>query len=72
MKDTWTIRCYESDALRHLKPFAFMNTAQELANTHAIQLGFGYNQLIEKSSFGCCPGCMLNTSGLPSGRKQYL
>ncbi|MDD2643035.1 MAG: acyl-ACP thioesterase domain-containing protein [Bacteroidales bacterium] len=48
MKDTWTIRCYESDALRHLKPFAFMNTAQELANTHAIQLGFGYNQLIEK------------------------
>lgn len=51
MKETRTIACYETDAQQQLKPVAFMNIAQELANTHATSLGFGYNQFIEKELF---------------------
>lgn len=46
MKETRTITCYETDAAKKLKPFAFMNLAQELANRDAQRLGFGYDQLI--------------------------
>lgn len=51
MKESRTIACYETDAQQQLKPVAFMNIAQELANSHATSLGFGYNQFIEKELF---------------------
>lgn len=50
MKQSRTIACYEADAAKNLKPFAFLNFVQELANLDALNLGFGYDQLIEKES----------------------
>lgn len=50
MKEKRTITCYETDAAKNLKPFAFMNLAQEMANRDALELGFGYDQLIEKQT----------------------
>lgn len=40
-----TIPCYETDAAQLLKPASFMDFAQEAANRHADQLGFGYDDL---------------------------
>ena len=50
IKESRTIACYETDAARNLKPYAFMNLAQEMANQDALGLGFGYEQLIEKQT----------------------
>ncbi|HHV03401.1 MAG: acyl-ACP thioesterase domain-containing protein [Bacteroidales bacterium] len=50
MRETRTITCYETDAAKNLKPFAFMNLAQEMANRDALEMGFGYDQLIEKQT----------------------
>lgn len=50
MKEKRTIACYETDTAGRLKPFAFFNLVQEWANLDAINLGFGYEQLIEKES----------------------
>ncbi len=47
MKDLRSITCYETDSAKDLKPFAFMNIAQELANRDAVRLGFGYDRLME-------------------------
>lgn len=41
-----TIPCYDTDASKLLKPVSFMNYAQELANCHASELGFGYDDMI--------------------------
>lgn len=46
-----TIACYEADNHLQLKPFAFMNIAQEIANASATSLGFGYNQFIQLELF---------------------
>ena len=42
----FTIPCYDTDASWRLKPTSFMNLAQEAAGLHAVQLGFGYDDLI--------------------------
>ena len=42
----FSIPCYDTDASQLLKPVAFMNYAQELANCHASVLGFGYDDMI--------------------------
>ncbi|HOO42458.1 MAG TPA: thioesterase [Bacteroidales bacterium] len=47
MKEVRSITCYETDPAKNLKPFAFMNIAQELANRDAVRLGFGYDRLME-------------------------
>lgn len=41
------IKCYETDKNMSLKPYAFMNIAQEMANIHASMIGFGYDDLIK-------------------------
>ena len=48
-KEHFRITCYDADHNGNLKLFAFMNHAQELANIHASNLGFGYETMIEKS-----------------------
>lgn len=40
------LTCYETDAAWRLKPASFMNMAQEAAGCHAVELGFGYDDLI--------------------------
>lgn len=40
-----SIPCYDTDAAHFMKPFAFMDLAQELANVSADSLGFGYDDL---------------------------
>jgi Acyl-ACP thioesterase len=47
-KEHFRITCYDADHNGDFKPFAFMNHAQELANIHASNLGFGYETMIEK------------------------
>lgn len=44
--ENYTIPCYDTDASWRLKPVSFMNYAQEMANRHAVILGFGYDDLI--------------------------
>lgn len=40
------VKWHEIDLHRRLRPFCFMNVAQELANVHASNLRFGYEELI--------------------------
>ena len=40
------IPCYDTDFSCLLKPAAFMDLAQEMANIHAQKLGFGYDDLM--------------------------
>lgn len=47
LTENLTIPCYQTDALWRLKPAAFMDLAQEMANRHATVLGFGYDNLIK-------------------------
>ena len=44
------IPCYDTDAAWRLKPAAFMNYAQEAAGSHAVYLGFGYDDLIKTNT----------------------
>lgn len=44
------IPCYNTDAAWRLKPAAFMNLAQEAAGLHAVELGFGYEELIKNNT----------------------
>ena len=44
------LTCYETDAAWRLKPASFMNMAQEAAGCHAVELGFGYDDLIAKNT----------------------
>lgn len=46
LTENFTIPCYQTDASWRLKPSAFMDLAQEMANRHATVLGFGYDDLI--------------------------
>ena len=41
------VPCYATDASQRLRPSAFMDMAQELANRHASILGFGYEELMQ-------------------------
>ena len=41
------IPCYQTDSNWRLKPAAFMDLAQEAANSHAAILGFGYDDLVQ-------------------------
>lgn len=45
-----TIPCYDTDAAWRLKPASFMNLAQEAAGRHAVELGFGYDELIKTNT----------------------
>ena len=49
-KEEFRITCYDADHNGDFKPFAFMNHAQELANIHASNLGFGYETMFEKNT----------------------
>ena len=44
------IPCYNTDAAWRLKPAAFMDLAQEAAGLHAVELGFGYEDLIKNNT----------------------
>lgn len=44
IQDT-VIPCYDTDVMMSLRPSAFMNMAQEAANRHATELGFGFDDL---------------------------
>ncbi len=46
-KEHISVKSYETDHKGLLKPYAFMNHAQEMAGAHAIQLGFGFDDLIK-------------------------
>ena len=46
----YTIPCYDTDASWRLKPYSFMNLAQEAAGQHAVLLGFGYDDLIKTNT----------------------
>ena len=40
-----TVPCYDTDVSHYLKPGAFMDMAQEIANVSADSLGFGFDAL---------------------------
>lgn len=44
------ISWHEIDLRQHLRPYNFMNMAQEIANVHAALLKFGYDELITENN----------------------
>ena len=44
------VPCYNTDASWRMKPAAFMDLAQEAAGLHAVELGFGYDDLIKSNT----------------------
>lgn len=46
--ENFVIKWHEIDSHKELRPGAFMNMAQELANVHASALKFGYYELIQQ------------------------
>ncbi len=46
--DRLTVKCYEVDGTKRLKPVAFMDMAQEMAYEAAGAMHFGYDDLIDK------------------------
>lgn len=48
-KEEALIKCYETDKNMSLKPYSFMNMAQEMANIHASMIGFGYDNLVNNN-----------------------
>jgi acyl-ACP thioesterase len=49
-KEQITVKSYETDHKGNLKPFVFMNHAQEMAGADAIRLGFGFDDLIKNGN----------------------
>lgn len=47
LKENFEIKSYETDYKHELRPFAFMNYAQYMAEKHASILKFGYDNLLE-------------------------
>ncbi|MEG0518112.1 MAG: thioesterase [Bacteroidales bacterium] len=45
-KENFVVKWHEIDGGMELKPYAFMNMAQEVANVHSAMLKFGYKELI--------------------------
>ncbi|MEG1120184.1 MAG: thioesterase [Bacteroidales bacterium] len=45
-KENFIVKWHEIDGARELRPFAFVNMAQETANVHSAMLKFGYKELI--------------------------
>lgn len=45
-KENFVVKWHEIDGAMELKPYAFMNMAQEVANVHSAMLKFGYKELI--------------------------
>lgn len=50
LKEEFEIRSYETDFKQDLRPFAFMNYAQYMAEKHATILKFGYENLLENQT----------------------
>ena len=49
VSDSFAIRSYEVDAVKRLKPSAFMDMAQEMAYQAASAMKFGYYELIQSN-----------------------
>lgn len=45
--ESFVVKWHEIDLDKKLRPFAFMNMAQECANVHSSALNFGYSDLME-------------------------
>ena len=49
LERTHTVACFETDANKVIRPKAFMDWAQEMAQLHAEKLHFGYDDFISKN-----------------------
>ena len=49
LERTHTVACFETDANKVLRPKSFMDWAQEMAELHAEQLHFGYEDFISRN-----------------------
>lgn len=50
LKETYTLATSDVDCRKCCKAASFMCRTQEIANTHASQIGFGYDQLLATNS----------------------
>lgn len=48
--EKFSVKSYETDLKKRMRPFAFMNHAQNAAEKHADMLNFGYDNLIKESA----------------------
>lgn len=66
------IKSYEVDHKGLLKPFSFLNYAQELANIDAAQLGFGYDNIRESGVLWVLSRINVKFTHMPKWRDELL
>ena len=67
-KVTW----HQIDIKQELRPSAFLNIAQELANFHADKLGFGYDNLIEAGQVWVLSRIRIRFNRAPKWRDDFF
>ena len=66
------IPCYDTDASWRLKPASFMNFAQEAAGSHAVHLGFGYDDLIANNTAWILSRVHVEFPDVPKWREEII
>ncbi|MFP4091616.1 MAG: acyl-[acyl-carrier-protein] thioesterase [Cyclobacteriaceae bacterium] len=64
-RQTFTIRSYDVDFRRQLRPDVLCSYFQEAASEHALRLGVGYRQLEEKGMFWVLSRLLLEVERMP-------
>jgi acyl-ACP thioesterase len=64
-RQTFTIRSYDVDFRRQLRPDVLCSYFQEVASEHALRLGVGYRQLEEQGMFWVLSRLLLKVEKMP-------
>jgi len=69
-RQTFTIRSYDVDFRRQLRPDVLCSYFQEVASEHALRLGVGYRQLEEKGMFWVLSRLLLQVEKMPAWHEE--
>ena len=69
-RQTFTIRSYDVDFKRLLRPDVLCSYFQEVASEHALRLGVGYQQLEEQRMFWVLSRLLLQVERMPAWHEQ--
>jgi medium-chain acyl-[acyl-carrier-protein] hydrolase len=66
----FTVRSYDVDFQRRLRPDVLCSFFQEVASEHALKLGVGYQQLDEQQLFWVLSRLLLQIKKLPQWHEE--
>lgn len=69
-QQTFTIRSYDVDFQRHLRPDVLCSYLQEVASEHALSLGVGYLQLEKQKMFWVLSRLLLKVEKMPAWHEE--